>query len=264
MAKMRSYYQVDAISNSALRAFKQSPRTYAAYMAAGTKPTDAMRLGSAAHALILEGRQVALLQRAVEGSWNRKENQAAKKAMQTGWLDDGICYITEDEMEAIAGMHAAVKSDKLASDLIAGCQHFEHEMYWQDKDGTGYKALADGVSTVDGYLLDLKTSKDANPKKYQFEILRDGWIQAGHYSVGYHETTGEMPKRFFWIVVEQKPPHNVSILEFGPESLREAMRGVRELHGQLLQAIMQDTLQHTYTDKHGIFTLDFYHDGTTY
>lgn len=79
-------------------------------------------------------------------------------------------------------------------------------------DGVWCRAMVDNAPKA-GALYDLKTCEDASPDALVRSVLRYGYdVQAAHYLDTWEAATGEQ-RRFRFVFVEKKPPHEISVVE---------------------------------------------------
>ncbi len=174
--------------------------------------TPAMRLGSATHALALEGERAYKARFAVEPKADRRTKSG--KATLAAWLLDhgNAVAITEEQDAAARRMAAAVGNCREASKLLRGGQA-ETGIFWTDR-GTllPCKAKLDYIAHGD-MVVDLKTCADATPAGFRKTIGNFNYhLQAAWYRRAYREAKGELP-RFFFVAVEKNPPHSVGVYE---------------------------------------------------
>ncbi len=96
--------------------------------------------------------------------------------------------------------------------LIWGSNAIQQGFCWRDeKHDLLWKAQVDAVH--DSVLCDLKTSHDPRPESWQRDVQTYGYHwQAYHYRRGWERITGER-LRFFFVVVRNRPPYDVSVVE---------------------------------------------------
>lgn len=207
------------VDASPAHAWHAHPRLNPAH--APTDPSSDMLLGTAAHALILEQRDIVDVIEAAD--WRGKDAREAKKAA----LAAGRVPILADDFHAIEGMAKAVRH-------TLGTQHEAHDfMVESDTEATliwhddfWCRARVDVLPRRDGWpVYDLKTTRgSASPAMWSRRLFDDGKdIQAAFYLRGLR-ALGRDPGPFRFVVVEQEPPHCVSVIQLEPEAVDFAKR----------------------------------------
>jgi hypothetical protein len=216
---------------------RQSPKhAYAAHPKLGNAPresSDAFDLGTAAHALMLEGSEDCF----VVVNANDWRTNAAKDSRDLARQVGKIPLLTK-QLGEVRDMAAAVRQqlESFGEDpkpLTHG--HAEQTMIWNDS-GVWCKAridwLHDEWTTID----DLKTGAvSAKPDAWTKTIYgRGGDLQAAFYLRGlmhFRKLTGlSSEPRFRWIVAENTAPFATSVVSLSSEGLAYA-------HEQVEQAI---------------------------
>lgn len=211
---MTDYYTIDALSASGLVQLAPSPATFDEWRRNGREKTDAMRFGSAHHAV----RDGTFSDRFVvrpeeidgkgEGGRKRlaawKEEQAAR----------GSEIVTAKELESLRLMSASI--DPLVVDLERGCRR-EVELFWK-RDGVDCKAKIDVISPM-AVVLDYKAVDDASPRGFQKSIDR----YRMHYQAAWYleacAANGIDARVFAWVACEKAPPYLPALYQAREESL---------------------------------------------
>lgn len=175
-----------------LEVFRESIPLYHSYYVArsATAPagTDAMNLGTALHARILEPDRYDKI-------------VAVKPARKTkAWLEEnkGKCILTQDQAVAVPMMADSIARNPDAVDLLARTTMREEVVYWRhEESGMECKSKLDAFNT-DGLVLDIKTSSHPTPRK---------WARSAFWDYGYHRQLA-----FYVRAVKQK--FNLTHVEF--------------------------------------------------
>lgn len=188
---------------SILKRMAQSPaHLLHAYMHP-TEPTAAMRFGTLVHALVLGGDVVVY-----EGE--RRGN---------AWRDfaeahEGRTIVTAKERDAAARVADAVLASTVAAPLLVG----ERERAWQaslyGRRCGGRIDVAGAAATVE-----LKTTNDAEPYRFQRACLRMGYAAQLAWYQDARRELGEDPGEAFIVGVETKAPYPVTVLRVTPRAL---------------------------------------------
>lgn len=203
-----------AVSASMLKVFMESRREYEARYVTHTldspEPSDSMRLGSLAHAMLLEPEKVddfVAIPRDVLAA-NGAKMGAKWKAFEEE--NAGKTLLKPDEFNAAWAMIDAVRSK--CGEWFNGHGRPEHELRWTDKE-TGLPCKAKLDYLIPGLILDFKTSKSSSPRQFRQSIRNYRYdVQEAHYTSGVETITGK-PARFLFVVVKSEPLHLCRVYE---------------------------------------------------
>lgn len=204
------YHRDEALGSTSLKTLATKTPAHYQYDKANPKFSDAFTLGTAAHSLILEGDASNIL--VVEAdNWMSK---AAKEA-KTEALAHGKQPLLHKEWLQVCAMQDAVMGHKQARELFTG-HEAEQSVFW-DEDGLMLKCRPDAWKP--SLLVDLKTTRDANPNEFGKTAHEYGYHQsAAHYIDGVKAATGEeLP--FHFVLVEKTAPYLVSVVELDSEAV---------------------------------------------
>jgi len=170
----------------------------------GKERTNSLSIGTAVHIHILEPHKKHHIKNLLDfGHEDRKKWQAIRK-LEAENPDD--LFFTDKDFEAITKMVTSVKLSQQALKLYASGTWNEVSMFWRDpKHGFDCKGRADTVNFEEGYVVDLKTTKDA--KGFMKECVDYGYhIQAAFYLRGLKAITGK-DFAWYWVAVDSSNPH---------------------------------------------------------
>lgn len=188
--------------------------------------TPAMALGSLVHAFVLEP-DTAESVYVVKPDRQRRSN--ADKAFWEEWEsnNDGLLWMTEDQVEQAKMMSLSVENHPEAQILLDGSIN-ESSVYWwygnrgDDDDDGQYREMVkvrpDLIPTVHPILGDLKTSDDATYQGFQKAVVKYFYhLSAAMYLDGVNqcdellkETEWGRYKHFAFIVVSKTPAFDVA------------------------------------------------------
>ena len=219
------YHANEAISHSKLELFRRRPisyfRRFVAKTVARPEPTEAFRLGSAAHCAVLEPKtfwdRYALRPEGIDR--RTKDGKIAFAEFESA--NAGKTVITQDEAGAVQEMTAAVQHHPLASQLLAAGQP---ELSWrvEPKGGMALQCRTDWfnragceLSAGRPYIADLKTveSLDADAfRNFERACFNFGYHrQAGFYLPLITEILGSPVFDFIFVAVEKCEPYGVAV-----------------------------------------------------
>jgi exodeoxyribonuclease VIII len=240
------YHANEAISHSKLELFRRRPisyyRRFIAKTVARPEPTEAFRLGSAAHCAVLEPatfwdryalRPEGIDRRTKDGKIAFAEFEAANA---------GKTIITQDEAGAVREMNAAVQLHPLASQLLAAGQP---ELSWRVASASGmalqcrtdwFNVAGCELSSGRPYVADLKTveSLDADAfRNFERACFSFGYHrQAGFYLPLITEIVGSPVFDFYFIAVEKCEPYGTAVYRLSDAA---TARGHDETIGDLIR-----------------------------
>lgn len=206
---MANYYEIDALSASALARLAVSPATLRAWQSAQHERTDDMRLGAALHATRDGSFDQTFTVRPAELDGKGPGGRTKVTAWNAEQAALGREVLSADDHATAIAMSKAI--DPLVRDLERGCAR-EVELFWK-RDDTDCKAKLDVISPL-GVVLDYKkTSKGADASSFSKTIASYRMhIQAAWYLEACRENN--IPADIFaWVVVEDKEPHLTAIYQ---------------------------------------------------
>ncbi|MCP4989031.1 MAG: hypothetical protein GY928_24125 [Colwellia sp.] len=217
----REYFRSEGLNASALKEFAKSPAHYQAYLNQETrKESDAFRIGSQAHKLILEEKELNIM-RKFDG---RTKEGKAKKAEFIESLDYTTDYIKEDEVTALKQMKINVAAHPVAKDIINPEWAEKAAFVTCPQTGLHLKCKYDCLPDTGNIIYDLKTSEDASPEQFRWSIKKLKYdLQACHY-LYVAQLLGLDMQHFVFIVVEKSAPFGVSAIAIDSESLNYAQQ----------------------------------------
>lgn len=143
--------------------------------------------------------------------------------------------LTEEQYERCLAIRDAVRSDPVAKKYLEGPGSFERVIQWTDPE-TGMKCKGRLDRETHGgvrILVDLKTAHDGDPRKFAKTAAQLGYHgQLAFYADGM-AAIGEPVSRVVMIVVESKPPFDVTVYNVGEDVLYAG----EQLYRRLLEKV---------------------------
>lgn len=226
-----TYHANDAYSHSKLETFRRRPALYFKRFVEKSipapEPTTAFRIGSAAHALVLE--PATFSERFVtkpEGIDRRtKEGKTAWSQFEAETV--GKTIIDADELHAVEQMQDAVINHPLATQLFSAGKP---ELTWRTSSEIRLQCrtdwfAGDGCELSSGrpYVVDLKTveSLDADAfRNFERSVFQFGYHrQAGFYLPLITEILGTIVQDFFFVAVEKVEPFGCAVFRLSDDAL---------------------------------------------
>lgn len=237
MARMteEEYRKHPGVNKSTLWEIRKSPLHYKWALENPSEDTQAMKMGRAIHAAVLQPEDFNDMF-AISPVVDRRTS--AGKAAWAAFVErcGNREVITEDEnVEVVATANSV---HEYARGLLAGCAT-EFPMFWTDeRTGIDCKCRVDAVRNDDDkiVLIDLKTTADASTDVFTRSALKYGYhVQAAHYINGTRAYFGEPEKPVEWwfVAVEKKAPYAVNIIKAEESFLAEGQRQLAVLMNKL-------------------------------
>ena len=179
--------------------------------------------GTAAHAMLLEGRAVIDVIDAPD--WRTKAAKDARDASRAA----GRVPLLADDADDVCAMVGAARAQLTDHEACDTFRHgkAEQTVLWREGD-VWCRALVDWLPDSPRWpLQDYKTTgMSANPDAWSRRLV-DGYdIQAAWYLRGVAAVRGVRPHGFRFVVQETAPPYLLSVLEPGPDVLALADRKI--------------------------------------
>lgn len=215
------YHAHPAISKSGLDLIRKSP---AHYKAGFKTATDAMRMGSAIHCLILEPDSFSD-RYTVCTAKDRRQAEYKELVQQVGeeWI------LMKPEAERCQAVAEAVRADPLAHPMVSAAGLRELSVFAKDPE-TGvevrcrFDLLADS-----GFALDLKKARDATSYGFTKSVAAYRYhVQAAFYSDVLEWATGETVGDFWFLAVEDAEPFTVCRYRLDDQAIAIGRKEYRE------------------------------------
>ena len=229
------YHSWDAISNSALGYLQRSPAHLRAYLERDEIDSKELRIGSAAHCLILQPELFKHEFCTYDGTrrgkaWEEFKQAAGKKVV-----------LSKDEQNLVEDMAAAVKFHPDAAEFLADATAREASGIWEDeRTGVVCKLRSDLVNDNLATIVDVKTTRDARRDAFERSIFTYGYHrQAAMYLDGW-QALGRNYEHFVFICVEKEPPFAVALYRLRDDVVELGRKELRELLNRYQTCIESD------------------------
>ena len=169
------------LSYSSIKEFAKSPRHYLDYInKQRTAPTDAMKLGSMVHCMILQP-HLFNEQFVVAPEVNKRTNAGKEEWATFCSQHADKTVVANDDYEHARRLSGGALVNPQIEQLVKGCYDFEQE--WREGvDDLPYRGFYDGIS--DDYVLEIKTISDGNPRSVMNDFIKRKYhIQAALYTM---------------------------------------------------------------------------------
>jgi hypothetical protein len=215
------YRALPGVSASMLRClFRHGPERYQAGRVA-TGP--ALTFGSLVHSLVLTPESMPYA--AYPGAVRRGKEWEAWKAEH-----EGLTIVTQSEMEDAVAMAASVASCPDAVRALTGRKEVAI-VAQHPASGAQVKGRIDCKTPLG--ITDLKTARDAGPKKFVRDAAEDGLVvQAAMYCALTETLTGDPATEFRWVAVDKRSPYPVAVYVIDSDDLARGGALCERLIGQ--------------------------------
>lgn len=208
------------LSYSALSAFKKSPRDFIDYKLGVKEQTDAMLYGQMVHCLVLEPDSFDN-RYAVAPACDRRTKDG--KETWANFCDSvvGLTIVSADDYTNAQIVSRNVLYNRASSKVLDLCPEREAKCEWEYKNFL-FHGFKDGRG--DKAIFDLKTCADAEPGKFQRDIINMGYyLQAAMYL-----TSEGAIKPYYIIAVDKRGGVSVHklhkhLIEYGLEQYNRLM-----------------------------------------
>lgn len=201
--KNADYHRDPALGSTSLKTLATKTPAHYQWDKAHPKSSTAFDIGTAAHSLILEQDESGVVVIDVETKRGKAWTEPADAANAAGKI-----ALTTKEWAQVKAMRDSVMAHPVARELFTG-HKAEESVFWKEGSLT-LKCRPDAWKP--GLLVDLKTTRDANPNTFGKTAHEYGYHQsAAHYIDGVKAATGEeLP--FHFVLVEKTEPYLVSVV----------------------------------------------------
>jgi len=163
---------------------------------------EAFDIGSAAHALLLEGQDRMVVIQA--DSYRTKDAQMQRDAARAEGRHPVLAHKYQDVLKMRDVAVRAIAECEDLNGLVLSAGRAEHVVLWND-GGVACRARPDWMR--DALVLDYKSTTDATPRGFARQIARMGYhYQAEFYSRGIEKLIGQRPT-FVFLAQEVEAPY---------------------------------------------------------
>ena len=231
------------LSFSSIKEFAKSPRHYLDYISKErTPPTDAMKLGSMVHCMLLQP-ELFNDQFTVAPDINKRTNAGKEEWALFCSQHSGKTIVTNEDYEHARKLSDGAMANPRIPEMIKSCYDFECE--WSaDIEDLPFRGFYDGISTE--YVIEVKTINDGNPKN----VMSDFYRRKYHLQAGLYHMVSSKP--IAYIVIETSEPYLSYVAQADSSYLK---KGIEEA-GHLMDKFK-------FCMEHNLFNqgYDFHHDG---
>jgi hypothetical protein len=226
---MEDYRQLDGVNYSSLKLYHRSPLHYKHYIENPSESTEAQKLGTLVHTLVLEPHKFEQEYTVFNpndrpntaADFRNAENKLWKQVIIEEAANHGRMVIDSETFDKANGMAKNVLRIPAVQKLLASAE-IESGIQWTDQmTGVLCKGKPDGYNKSTRVVFDLKTTISAHPTDFQRSIWNYRYHeQAAFYVNGLNAIHGDGTfKRFIFIAVEKDAPYAASIFMLAESAL---------------------------------------------
>jgi exodeoxyribonuclease VIII len=228
------------VSNSMLNLLSKSPAYLRYELDNPSKPTQAMKFGSAFHMNVLQPKEFnknyAILPKLDKRTKKGKEEYAAFLLSN---LDKKV--ISEMDYEIIEQMTLKLRRDSLVNNLLKNGET-EQIIVWKNSEFNVYcRGMIDYYRQKHGIIIDLKTTQDCSYQAFKKSILKFNYHKQAAY---YADAVGA--DEFYIVAIEKTAPYLMNVFQISEGLLREG----RKLYRKQLE-IFSHCREHNYWPEYG-------------
>lgn len=197
-------------SQSPLHAWTQHPRLNPNFVREEEHHFD---IGTAAHALLLEGRNAVSVIEAPD--WRTKDAKTCREQARA----EGRIPLLGKHWDEVEAMVKAAREQLADHPTLLTDGHAEQTLVW-DEDGVTCRARLDWLRNDLTAIHDYKTATDAHHERWsKRSLFNHGYdLKCAFYLRGLERVTGAHAQ-WLWIVQEKTPPYVISVVKPGADVL---------------------------------------------
>lgn len=234
------YYSYEAVSNSRLTAFKESPAKYKWAISRDKEESDAMKFGTALHMAVLEPKRFCVRYHVIDKLDGRTKEGKEQVRHIEAFESAGISVLPRGDYEMIERIRSKFDSHQTIPAILNGVKP-EVSMFWEDPDtGLQMKSRCDAFNLDYGLIVDLKSSVTAKADKFLNKAIAMGYHrQAAVYQDG-AKILGQPFQDYVLIVAENTAPNEVAVSRMLPELVEVGRREYKALLASYKECLEKD------------------------
>ena len=205
------YHAAPALSSTFMKAMMARSPLHARHQMEHSEANDAMNMGTAVHTAILTP-DMYEAEVAVAPKCDRRTTQGKAEFRAFEVLNGHKLILDAAQGEAVEGMVAAVRASNACLTMLDMATQRELSIFAEDPEtGTQLKARLDGYDPTTGWVIDLKTTRDASYPSFKSALWNLGYgLQASFYR-RVARIAGLNVTGFAFLCVENSAPHGVAV-----------------------------------------------------
>lgn len=214
------YHSEKSISASGLKTiYKKS-----VYHHLNKKPFESksMNLGSAVHAIMLEGMKVFNTEFYITPKIDARTKAGKLEKAKHLEIAGDRKLLSPEDMEIIYGIMESFKTNKMAQYYCDGQVEISH---YSDYNGVPIKVRPDCFNSQHLFISDVKTCQDNSPRAFKSDIYKYSYhLQA----VCYCKVMGYPIENFRFIAVETKYPYSIQLYALGEDLIEQGVKAFEQ------------------------------------
>lgn len=212
------YFKREGLSQSQLKDFAVSPALYKLRQQEPRIETEAMMIGSAVHAAILEP-EIFNKKYMMGKKFDRRKKAGREQFTLFVAENSDKIFLTEEQYDSISKMRDSVYDHPKARDVLSLKMEAEKEIFFE-MDGVACKAKLDAVVPEIKAVIDFKTARTSSAESFKRDMVNLGYdLQAYWYYEAYKAAYGSYPAYYAFIVVSKEEPYPVGFFEVDTQFL---------------------------------------------
>lgn len=210
------YHAIEALSSTVARDLLSASPMHALHRKQHREETQAMRLGTALHAAVLEPERRMI---AVAPHVDRRTKEGKARYEEFLLSSEGKITLTAEQGELLSGMLCGIRRCKSALALLEAAPTRELSLFARDPvTNVLCKARLDAISVPEKFIVDVKsTSGLATRGEFERTMSTRGYgFQAAFY-MHVAALLGFEVDAFAFVVVESEFPHECAVFMLQPE-----------------------------------------------
>tara|TARA_R100001443_G_scaffold112510_1_gene126061 strand:- start:57 stop:872 length:816 start_codon:yes stop_codon:yes gene_type:complete len=204
------------LTNSKLKLYLENPpRKFKYLLECPSKPSAAMKFGTAFHMFVLEDKEFSRHYAVEPDGIDKRTTLGKATLLKFNESLNGKEPISHKDYVQILEMRTQLVQHKHYS-LLEDSNQFEKIYLWKNETlDILCKGKLDAVNTRDKYIVDLKTTRDASPKAFKEIIINQKYhMQAAFYcdALGY--------KDYYIYAIEKSKPHCICVYKMSEDLLK--------------------------------------------
>lgn len=209
MKSRPDYYSIKMLSNSALKNFSEySPRKAMYLYENGIKESEALLFGRMIHKQVFEADDFASEFEYLPDGFNLRTK--ANKELYEKIIGSGKTPVKPAQKELLNALCDRILESSNAKTLLKG--QAEKEFFGEYR-GEKIKCKVDLINEEKGYILDLKTTQNAEPEAFLIECNKRQYFQQAWLYRELANQNGKNINKFFFLNIEKEAPYCLSIVE---------------------------------------------------
>lgn len=241
---MSDYLRAPGISASLIATLDRQTPLHAH---ARQETSPALEEGELIHAACLEPEQFDRLYAVCSHEIvDAKGNPASKPRATKAWRDwadsvraKGKVPLYWDQYEKVENLRLAFQQNPHAQRILSGAE-VEVSVYFNE-NGIDYKTRFDVLNEDREIGADLKSTQDANPRRFARDASRYGYVYKCALYLRAMRALGMVDPVFCLIALEKTPPHATSVHVYNSNDLKTAQARIDQLSQTWLECVRTQT-----------------------